>query len=80
MEAVLSVGSEQNGYKEVFVRIVHSRVEMKSRISGSQPAGIWIESSLRNSQLQNNGEKGIRLFVIWSDNEIVVNPLPGYGY
>jgi hypothetical protein len=40
---------------------------VKSRVSGHQPDGIWaweqrnwIESSLRNWQLQNKGKKGIR--------------------
>jgi hypothetical protein len=46
-----------------------SSPEMKNRVSRRQPAGIWtweqrnwIESSLRDWQLQNNGTKGIRLW------------------
>jgi hypothetical protein len=39
--------------------------EVKSLVSGLQSAGIWtwnwIESSLRNWQMQNNDKKGIRL-------------------
>jgi hypothetical protein len=43
----------------------------------------FIESSLRNWQLQNNGKKGLSSVkktscVIWSGSETGINPLPGY--
>jgi hypothetical protein len=58
---------------------------VKRRVSRRQPARIWawnwIESSVRNLQLQN-GKKGIRLWkktscVIQSDSE--TSPSPGYA-
>jgi hypothetical protein len=70
IQAVFSAWSVQSSYKN-FSGVKSSRVssqEVKSRVSRRQPAGIWagvqrnwIESSVRNWQLQNNGKKGIRL-------------------
>jgi hypothetical protein len=61
LEKLFSAWSVQSAYKEEF------SWEELSRVSRRQPARIrasgqrdWIESSLRNWQLQNNGKKGIR--------------------
>jgi hypothetical protein len=83
IEAVISAGSVQSDYKEVSGSIEEFRRTVKSQVSRRQPAGIWIELSLRDWQLQNNGKKWVRLWkeyscVIWSDIETVINPLPGY--
>jgi hypothetical protein len=63
---LFSMGSVQSSYKEEFNWAIEKRLD--SRVSGRQPAGLWaweqrnwIESSLRNWQLQNNGKKGIGL-------------------
>jgi hypothetical protein len=62
------------GCKVVTKKISTEQHKLKSRVSGRQPAGIWawqqrnwIESSLRNWQLQNNGKKGISL---WKEDSI----------
>jgi hypothetical protein len=69
IEAVFSAWSVQNNYKEVFGGIEQDRTEVKIQVSGPQPARIWaweqrnwIESSLRNWQLQNNDMKQIMLW------------------
>jgi hypothetical protein len=71
IQAAFSVGSVPRGYKRTQPEdptenstVVES--EVRSRISGRQPSRIWawnwIESSLRNWKLQNNGKRGIRLW------------------
>jgi hypothetical protein len=68
-------------------RVESSRMssrEVKSWVSRRQPDGIWtweqtnwIESSLRNWQLQNNGKKLIRL---WKQDFMCDFKLQGAGY
>jgi hypothetical protein len=66
IEAVFSIWAMQSGYKEVFGSSKHNSQEMKIWVSRSQPTRIWawnwIESSLRNGQLQNNSKKGSKLW------------------
>jgi hypothetical protein len=69
IEVAFSSWSVQSSYKEVFGGIEEYRTEVKSRVSGRQPAGIWgweqknwTEPSLRIWQLQNSSKKGVRLW------------------
>jgi hypothetical protein len=71
IEAVFSVASVQSDYSEVVGSIEQDRTEVveSNRIEFETPAcqdmnlgaWKWIESSLRNWRLQNNGKKEIRL-------------------